>query len=166
MTRWVLCRGKHKELARALFGRTDPDRQAVIDRYQNLPAGDSARGEAVYTKAGCATCHPGAGPELRDVRNKPLASLLIDIFDPNRVVESRYSAYTVSTKTGATHHGIILAESATQLELAMPGGLRMAIPRPDIASFGSTGQSLMPEGLEAAISRSDMADLLAFLKRP
>ncbi|MFT5128078.1 MAG: putative membrane-bound dehydrogenase-like protein [Rhodothermales bacterium] len=164
MTRWVLCRGTHKKLARKLFGQTNPDRQAVIDRYQNLPVGDPARGKALFTKAGCTVCHPAAGPELCGVRNKPSGSLLIDILDPNRVVEARYTAYTVTTKSGASHHGIILAESATELQLALPGGGSQAIPRTDIARFDSTGVSLMPEGLEAALSPSDMADLLAYLK--
>jgi hypothetical protein len=41
----------------------------------------------------------------------------------------------------------------------------MTVPRSDITSFQSTGQSLMPIGLEAAISKEDMVDLIAFLKK-
>ena len=165
MTQWVLCRGSHKDLARQLFAQPDADRQAVIDRYRNLPVGDPARGKAVFEKAGCATCHPGAGPDLRGVRNKPISSLLIDILDPNRVVEARYAATTVRTKSGATYHGVIYAESANALELGLPGNHRQSIPRGEIVAFDSKGLSLMPEGLEAALAPADMADLLAYLKR-
>jgi hypothetical protein len=41
----------------------------------------------------------------------------------------------------------------------------MTVPRTEVKSVESTGQSLMPVGLEGAISKEEMVDLIAFLKK-
>jgi putative heme-binding domain-containing protein len=175
MQRWSYCRSgdeKLKTLAVELFGTPDSDRAKVITTYkQALPAlkGDLARGRAVFEKAACATCHligelgTQVGPDLADVHIKHPEALLTDILDPNRMIEERWIAYTITTKDQRTIAGLITGESDAQVTLSLPGGTRETIARDQIAELRSTAQSLMPVGLESAISPQAMADLIAFL---
>lgn len=177
MTRWSYGRSSNEEiksLAMELFGQTDTDRAAVIDSYRKSLAeheGDAARGELVFQKAACMTCHKvgevgiDVGPALDDVKIKPAEALLTDILDPNRAVEERWVSVVVETKDGRTLSGLVYGDDASAITLRLPGGLTETVPRTEINSVSPTGMSLMPVGLEAAISESDMADLLAFLKK-
>lgn len=177
MTRWSYGRSSNEEiksLAKELFGQTDTDRAAVIADYKEALAtatGDPEKGKLVFEKAACMTCHQvggvgvDVGPSLNDVKIKPAEALLTDILDPNRAVEERWVSQVVATKDGQNLSGLIHGEDAAAVTLRIPGGVTMTVPRSDITSFQSTGQSLMPIGLEAAISKEDMVDLIAFLKK-
>jgi len=177
MTRWSYGRSSNEEiksLAVELFGQVDTDRAAVIADYRTSlgeHTGDAAKGELVFQKAACMTCHKvgglgmEVGPTLDDVKIKPDEALLTDILDPNRAVEERWVSVVVETKDGRTLSGLVHGEDASAIILRMPGGLTETIPRTEVASVSPTGMSLMPIGLEAAITKEDMADLLAFLKK-
>ena len=106
------------------------------------------------------------GPDIRDVRIKPPQALLSDILDPNRVAEERWTLYQVELKDGTTTAGIITSEGANEIELRTAAGQTQFIPRTKIATFSSTGRSLMPEGLEATITPPELADLITFLRSP
>ncbi len=175
MSRWSLSRSgsaEIKALALELFGKTETNRAKVISAYQAaLKPGEASRGKTVFEKAGCAVCHssgaslPSVGPDIRDAHIKPQEALLSDILDPNRVVEERWTVYSIATISGDETAGIITSESATTLEVTLATGERQSIPRTQIASLSSSGRSLMPEGLEASISKEEMSDLIAYLKR-
>lgn len=79
-------------------------------------------------------------------------------------MEPRFTAYTTTTKDGRALTGVIANETATSIEVVMPGGLRENILRSDLSEIRATGISLMPDGLEQAMSPQAMADLIAFLK--
>ena len=176
MRRWVLSRSadpKVVALVSELFGQPAQDRAKIIEKYRPaLKAGDAKRGQAVFTRAGCIGCHaPGegairVGPDIRDVRIKPPQALLSDILDPNRVAEERWTLYQVELKDGTTTAGIITSEGANEIELRTAAGQTQFIPRTKIATFSSTGRSLMPEGLEAAMTPPELADLITFLRSP
>jgi putative heme-binding domain-containing protein len=173
--RWKYGRSPDAELqalAKELFGSPSPDRAAILADYQaalKLP-GDAAEGHALFT-ATCAACHRlnGEGvdvaPDISDVRIKPPEALLSDILDPNRVVETRWSAVAVETTDGLALTGIIDAETPDALTIKMQGGISQAIPRSKLKNLTPLNQSLMPVGLEAALTKQQMADLLAFLKK-
>ena len=176
MNRWSFSRSSNKdlrEISLELFGPGQSDRDRVVAEYQAALAsltGDPEKGRAVFTSAACATCHSmdgknQIGPTIRDVRNKPPAAIVAAILHPNQVVEDRWIAYTVTTRSGEILAGLVSAEDFESVQLSMPGGLQRRVPRRDIASFAATGRSLMPEGLEAAIDKQQMADLIAFLKQ-
>jgi putative heme-binding domain-containing protein len=176
MQRWSYCRSgdaKIKALATELFGTPDADRGKVIADYESAIAGlkgESARGREVFEKAACITCHKiddlgrEVGPALSDVRLKLPSALLTDILDPNRMMEERWTAYTVKTTDGRTLIGLVTGEGTASLRLTMAGGETVSLARSEIKKMTSTGQSLMPVGLESAISKQEMADLIAFLK--
>jgi len=168
---------KHKDPAiatqarSALAGVIPPSRDIVTAKFQpslDLP-GDAARGMAVYQRA-CVICHRAAGqgtalgPDLLTVKNKGRPALLTAILDPNKEVATQYMSFTVRTRSGESHLGMIIEDNATQLTLLMPGGITKTLLRADVVGTSSDGRSLMPEGLEGALSLHDMADLLTFIE--
>lgn len=176
MQRWSYARSSNEELkalAIDLFGQASGDRAEVIKRYQlalNQHEGDPERGKVVFEKAACMTCHEVGGvgvvvgPALADVRAKPAEALLSDILDPNRAVEERWAAYSIGTRDGRQLAGLVAAETDAAIEVRLPGGFTETVPREQVATFETSGLSLMPVGLESAITEAEMADLIAFLK--
>ncbi|MEM7146278.1 MAG: PVC-type heme-binding CxxCH protein [Verrucomicrobiota bacterium] len=161
-----------RALALELFGKPSADRAAVLKDYTDALAsleGDPAQGESIFA-TNCSACHKidGQGvdvaPDISDVRIKPPEAILSDILDPNRVVETRWSAVAVETTNGLAVTGIVDAETPDALTLKMQGGLTQSIPRNEIKTLTPLNQSLMPVGLEAAITKEQMAHLIAYLK--
>jgi putative heme-binding domain-containing protein len=50
------------------------------------------------------------------------------------------------------------------MTLKLMAGAEINIPRSNIKSSSSSGQSLMPEGIEAGLDAQGMADLLDFIE--
>jgi putative heme-binding domain-containing protein len=172
-TRWRYQRGTGEmtDLAKKLFGQASSDRAAVVGDYMAsalVMKGDAKRGQHVFAMV-CTACHKhgemgvDVGPPLADVKVKPPEALLSDILDPNRMFEARWSAYQIDTKDGRILSGLVTAESADNVTVAMMGGATETLPRGAIKEMKSLDRTLMPVGLEAAITKEQMADLLAFL---
>lgn len=172
-TRWRYQRGTGEmtDLAKKLFGQASSDRAAVVGDYMAsamVMKGDAKRGQQVFAMV-CTACHKhgemgvDVGPPLADVKVKPPEALLSDILDPNRMFEARWSAYQIDTKDGRILSGLVTAESADNVTVAMMGGATETLPRGSIKEMKSLDRTLMPVGLEAAITKEQMADLLAFL---
>ncbi len=154
-----------------LASQTNTDRQEVIARYQaavTLPS-DLERGRAVFAKT-CATCHRvgdvgvNVGADISDTRTKTAEQLLMNILDPNKVVDGNYFGYTLIDTEGRVHTGIITAETASSVTLRQAEGKNVTFLRRDIEELASTGLSLMPVGLEKNIDVQQMADLIGYLK--
>lgn len=173
MSRWRYLRSKNeslKSIAQELFSAQSSDRQSLVTEYLSavpMNQGDPLRGLEHFA-TNCSLCHSfrsqgnPIGPDITDVRNKPLPGLLTDILDPNRVVETQFSSYLVDTKDGRSLMGIITEENENGIVLVAPG-IKEEIPYSQIESKRATGLSLMPPGLEAAIDPQAMADLIAYL---
>ncbi|MFM7149652.1 MAG: c-type cytochrome, partial [Gemmataceae bacterium] len=165
--------GIRNRMAKLRAGQPDVARAKVVQEYQgalDLP-GDVARGKSVFQKH-CAACHrlENVGTQvgadlLAGLRNKTPSTLLVDILDPGREVDPRFTTYVVTTTRGQVFSGIIASESATSLTLKRGEGAEDTVLRTQIERTESTGKSLMPEGLEAQISRQNMADLIAYLMK-
>ncbi|PHN08367.1 PVC-type heme-binding CxxCH protein [Flavilitoribacter nigricans] len=132
--------------------------------------GNVAAGKEVFGTL-CGTCHrygatgQDVGPVLTEIQRKSKASLLHDILDPNAAVDTKYLSHRVQTKNGDIYVGIVEQETDAEITLKMLGGQAVQIPKQEVETFASLGQSLMPEGLEAGMSEQDLADLLAFLQQ-
>ena len=172
-TRWRYQRGAGEMavLAKKLFGEASGDRAGVVSDYMasaTTMKGDAGRGKQVFAMV-CTACHKhgdlgvDVGPPLADVKVKPPEALLSDILDPNRMFEARWSAYQIDTKDGRILSGLVTAESADHVTVAMMGGATETLARGAIKEMKSLDRTLMPVGLEAAITKEQMADLLAFL---
>ena len=153
-----------------LFVDQRATRDAVVKRYQ--PAltrpGNEQRGKAVFREH-CATCHRldgvgnEVGAELKGIRQRGMASVLLNILDPNREVKPEYLAYAVVANDGRTLTGMIGAETANNITVRQIDGTSITVQRNQLKELRSLGMSFMPEGLEFNIDVAAMADLLAYL---
>jgi putative heme-binding domain-containing protein len=149
------------------------DRQKVIDEYHaGITAGaDVQHGKQLYLE-NCATCHRSGGegneigPSLLSVRDWTRENLLAAILDPDRTIEPRYLAYTLTTEDGQTLTGVITNESAAGLAIKTLDAKEHQVPRGAIKSLAATGHSLMPQGFETALSAKDVGDLIAYIQSP
>lgn len=154
-----------------LTGDVQTNRSKVVADYQDVLklTGDISRGQAVFRKT-CSVCHKvgdmghNVAPELKSVKNKSEADLLIAILDPNREALPNYNLYSLVTEQGRTVSGIIAAETANAITLRRAEGKEDVVLRSNIEEMASTGVSLMPEGLEKELTQQQLADVIAFVK--
>jgi putative membrane-bound dehydrogenase-like protein len=163
-----------RQRSEKLFGGVvSAARQSVVESFQSSLAlrGDAANGRKIF-QARCAACHKQGGeghvlgPDLSTMKSGGKEKLLIAILDPNREVAPNFASYSVETKDGDSHVGIIATENPAGVTLRMAGGIEQVIARGNIATMQSQGRSLMSEGLEEGLSQQDMADLLEFVLAP
>lgn len=159
--------------AEALMHRaTDEQRAAVLEDYQQALTidGDASRGRTIFQKH-CSQCHRldglgfEVGPDLQNVRRRPAAALLVDILDPSRAIDPDFTVYTVLTKTGRSHTGVLASESATSMTLRREEAAEDVILRSEIEAATATEVSLMPVGVERTLTPTDLANLFAWLHR-
>jgi putative membrane-bound dehydrogenase-like protein len=160
-----------RRLARQALGAPAEEREQAIERFRPALAlsGDMRRGRDVFRHA-CSRCHKvddigiDIGPDIADTRERTPEALLIDIIDPNRAIDGAYLAYTLLTRDGSTHAGVLVAETPSGVTLRQAEGLTQSFLRSEIESLASSGVSYMPEGLERDLSLEDFASLIHFLK--
>ncbi|MFN9986987.1 MAG: c-type cytochrome, partial [Pirellula sp.] len=158
-----------------LEGRTNTNRQQVIDRYavalsqSDLASVDMVRGKQLFSQH-CAACHrvdgvgSAVGPDISDSRTQLPMQLLVSILDPNRAIDNNYFRITVRMTDGAIHDGIVVEESSQHLTLRNQNNPAMVFSKLEIDTIKSSGVSLMPEGIEAQIDETLMVDLIGYIK--
>ena len=157
--------------ANTVFGSRKSDRDTVLKSYARVGElnGNAERGQTLYQES-CMSCHrlKGAGnslgPDLETMSDKPVATLLVAILDPNQTFESRYINYTVTTRNDRELTGIIVAETPNSLTLRNAAGADEIVLRSDIKELTSSRLSLMPEGFEKILKPQNMADLIAYIR--
>lgn len=160
-----------RQLAGKVLGaKPTSTRRQVIDEY--LPTlelkGDPASGKKIYTER-CASCHRAGdegfslGPDFVTVKTAGKETILGHVIDPNAEVRPEYVGYVVETKDDESLLGLVANETATSVTLRQAYGKQTVIPRANITSMKSQGQSIMPEGLEVELTPQQMADLLEFI---
>jgi putative membrane-bound dehydrogenase-like protein len=163
-----------EKVTRLLAAGVSTDRQKVVADKQGVLAltGRRAEGLALFNgRAQCSQCHPvqgvgpQVGPDLVSVRKRERGALLMDILDPNASTPPNFIAYTVTTKDGVIHSGLMVGQSAAGVTLRQQGGGDKTVPRGEIESVRATGRSLMPEGLETTLSDQDLADIIEYLRQ-
>jgi putative membrane-bound dehydrogenase-like protein len=153
-------------------------RSAVVDDFKsqlsNLKSEISkneqaAAGKLVFEKR-CATCHrlqdigKEVGADLAALKDRSTDALLTAILDPNKAVESKFLVYTVVTKDGLQHSGMLKGETGGSLTLIGNDGKEITVVRANIEELVGSQRSLMPEGLEKDLSATDLANVIAFVQ--
>ena len=165
--------GEITKNARSLFGEATPStRTAVVDDFRsqisNLKS-DVVAGKTVFEKR-CSACHrlqdigKEVGADLAALKDRSTESLLTAVIDPNRAVESKFLVYTVVTKDGLQHSGMLKGETGGSLTLIGSDGKEITVVRADIEELVASKRSLMPEGLEKDIPAQDLANVFAFVQ--
>ena len=130
--------------------------------------GNLDHGKALFRER-CLSCHRlgndgfAVGPDLAGVRNGGKEKLLTNILDPNREVPPNYFSYTVETKQGDSHAGLIVNETAGSVTVRQPLGVEVIVARAQIARMQASTLSLMPDGLAEGLTHQDLADLMDFI---
>lgn len=170
---------------KTLFGELFPTAKGVSnfqsfdDRSVRLKAlaaqltdGDPHRGREVFygAKAACAACHriknDGAliGPDLTHIGAiREPRDLLESIVAPSASFARGYETFTVLTKTGLHHRGIITRETATAVYLRAADRSEIRVARDDVETMLPSPLSVMPEGLDRLVTTDDLRDLIAYL---
>ncbi|MBM80446.1 MAG: cytochrome C [Planctomycetaceae bacterium] len=154
-----------------LFGSAKKsNRVEVVAKYQEALKleGNIERGKQVFKK-NCSACHrledvgTAVGADLKGIRQRGLASIMLNVLDPNREVKPKFLTYVLETEDGLQVTGMITAESANSITVRRADGTNVSVQRIDLDRMSSTGLSFMPDGLEKTVSVQAMADLLSYL---
>ena len=169
LSSWFPKAGTTKPAAQApTITNSNADRQKVVKKYVAEVArlkGDARRGEQVFVKA-CIACHKlgsqgvEVGPDLATIASKPADQILEAIFDPNRAVELRNASTQVTRSDGSIMLGLLSSETPTSINLRLPGGVDVPVPRSQVKAIKTLTTSLMPDGFESLLTPQDAADLL------
>jgi len=160
----------HPNLASQLHGTDGVDVAGWSRRLQAIDwtRGEAGRGQVVYQKTGCASCHSGGqalGPDLRGVTGRfSREDLFTAIVQPSRDVSPRYQTALIATVDGKVYQGSIIYEATDSVILQTGPTTTLRIAGNQIASKRSTPVSLMPAGLLDQATDQDIADLFAYLR--
>lgn len=134
------------------------------------PSPDLALGRAVFGKA-CQQCHMlygtggKVGPDITGSNRANLDYLLENILDPSAVIPNDYKVSVLEMKSGRVITGIIKAETAVSLTVALPNET-LTIPANEIESRQTSQLSMMPEDLLKPLSEMEIRSLFAYLSHP
>lgn len=159
---------KANEVIDALKGPEQKEKDALVAQFlpEVMKAGNPAKGRELFIM-NCAPCHKfkdvGAdfGPNITGMGAHGPGELLIQIIDPNRLVEPNYVAVSIETKDDNVYDGIVLRENNAAVILRNQTA-EYELAKDTITRRTSTGRSLMPEGFEA-LGAEGLRDLIAFI---
>lgn len=156
---------------RKLFSNSSmTGRNEIVKQYQSSLEldGNAVNGKAVFKKV-CSACHrlegvgTAVGADLKAIRDRGKAAVLLNILDPNREVKPQYMSYSLVSEAGQVLSGMIANESVNSITIRKPDGAEVTVLRIHIDELQSSGLSFMPEGLEKQIDKQAMADLISYL---
>ena len=105
------------------------------------------------------------GPDLSRIGQiRSWRDLLESTLYPSSTIVNSYETYTIVTRKGTPHTGIIHHETADTVTLRNARLEEIAIPRAGIVRMEATPLSLMPQGLDKNIGDDDFPHIIAFLK--
>jgi len=134
--------------------------------------GDIARGRAIFSSPTlqCAKCHrigegkETVGPDLSKIGSKyKRPQLLESILEPSKLIDPKYVAVILQTKSGDVLNGIVASKSETELVLRdAEKETKLALSA--IEKMVPQQKSLMPEALLQHLTAQEAADLVFFLE--
>jgi putative heme-binding domain-containing protein len=133
-------------------------------------SGDPSRGEQLYAKLGCATCHAiGAsggrlGPELTHIgSSRPPSNLRQSILEPNTEIAERWRLTEVVDADGRPHRGFVLNEDSYSIRMIDEASNLRSFPRAGLKNIRMDSKvSTMPSYRER-LSDGELEDLIAYL---
>jgi putative membrane-bound dehydrogenase-like protein len=159
-----------------LLERINADAAQILARVTSLaatlPVGDVRRGQALFnsSKATCTACHAIGyaggrfGPDLTRIgQARSMRDLLEAIVAPSASFVQGYEPFTVTTRDGAQHFGLLRKNSPDEILLATGPQTEEHLTRTDVTEMQPGTVSLMPQGFDQLLTPQDLADLIAFL---
>ncbi|MEJ7645574.1 MAG: PVC-type heme-binding CxxCH protein [Chryseolinea sp.] len=130
---------------------------------------NTANGRALFMK-NCTACHrienkgSEIGPDLTLIKKKFDRPAVLDaIINPSAGMVFGYEPWLITTKTGESFFGLLVADGDKTLVVKDLTGRRHVIATTDVASRRKQENSLMPEPTAFALTEQDLADISAYL---
>ena len=159
----------HPRLAETLASLEPTDVQAWRTRLSAIDwtLGNARRGEILFQKRACATCHVGArrlGPNLKGITSRfsPEDLLLHTVF-PNIAISPLYKAIQITTRSGEVHIGVPVYDSPAATILATGPGATVRVTGEQTLRIEPATRSPMPAGLLIGTTDQNLADLWAHM---
>lgn len=153
----------------------EADRLRKLDALlQQVGQGNAADGEKLFfsTKAKCGDCHRigdrgrRVGPDLTTIgANRSAADLLESILFPSASIVRQYEPWSIVTSDGLTYHGLVLEETADEIQIQQATGEPRRIARSQIEDLRPATVSVMPAGLENTLTSREILDIVTWLQR-
>ena len=133
------------------------------------PAGDAARGQAVYEgKGNCASCHrikgvgSRIGPDLSEVGARRPEQLTTKLIDPSAEINAANRPYRVVLKNGTAVNGRLLNLDTFTVQMIDDKENLRSFVKTDLREFAFVEKSPMPS-YQGKLSTEEMADVVAYL---
>jgi putative heme-binding domain-containing protein len=133
--------------------------------------GDRARGEQLFSQAGCIACHtvrsnePMKGPFLGNIatlyRRRELAEAILD---PNKTIAQGFVTNQFTLKDGSVKMGFVTREAPDVVAIRDITGQQQDVRVADVDKREHLPISLMPPGLMGGFTVRDFAGLLDYLE--
>ena len=131
--------------------------------------GDALSGDSIFSK-NCSSCHRvknkgmDIGPNLTEIKNKFQREALLDaIVNPNAGIVFGYEAWLITTKSGDSFFGFLIADGAQAVVIKDLSGVKHTIATTSIASRKKQTNSLMPEPSSFGLTDQNLADIAEYL---
>ena len=126
-------------------------------------------GDTLFSK-NCSSCHRvknkgmDIGPNLTGIKNKFQREALLDaIVNPNAGLVFGYEAWLITTKSGDSFFGFLVADGSQTVVIKDLSGAKHTIPTTTIASRQKQSKSLMPEPSSLGLTEQNLADIAEYL---
>lgn len=133
--------------------------------------GDPAAGVVAYENAQCLQCHTfgpigqEVGPDLTTINQRfNREDLVTSILRPSETISDLWQSETITRTDGQTVTGMVMSENADQVNVQIPLGPQMTIPKSEIESREVSEQSGMPANLLSLLDDQERIDLLLLLE--
>jgi cytochrome c oxidase cbb3-type subunit 3 len=133
------------------------------------PTGDTAAGQLVYSRNGCANCHrignSGSvyGPELTRIgAGRSLEYLRESVVNPSADIADNYGGVTVVTKEGRKVSGVRVNEDTFTVQIRKPDQAFALFDKSEVKEVIHETKSMMPA--YDRLSATDLQNLLAYLE--
>ena len=136
---------------------------------EKLP-GDPLRGEAIYERSGCATCHILAGkgtsfgPELTEVGARRGAARLRETLEhPSKTIREDFLLIEAITSSGQTIRGVRLNEDSFTVQLKDAQGHFYSLQKSDLHALRKLRDETPMPSYGSLLSAAELDDLVAYL---
>jgi putative heme-binding domain-containing protein len=133
---------------------------------------DPVRGEAVFRKSNCVSCHAigGAGgligPDLSSLgTSSPVETIVNSILYPPKSIKEGYELQRVVKKDGSEMMGYLVSNGASEIVMRDVTGTSVPVAKSQIDRLEKIPGSLMPAGLTAGLEKEEFINLVGFLSK-
>ena len=133
---------------------------------------DPVRGEAVFRKNNCVTCHAVGGgggligPDLSSLgTSSPVETIINSILYPTKSIKEGYELQRVVKKDGSEMMGYLVSNGSSEIVIRDVTGMRVPVAKSQVDRLEKIPGSLMPAGLTAGLEKQEFINLVGFLSQ-